>query len=67
MSSGKYYLETSLDGLDRARTVTCHALQEEQPGLLVEDGVGGPANIYCVIKNVKNWCYQSIKFQRNDA
>jgi len=25
--------------------VTRHALEEEQPGLLVEDGVGGPARV----------------------
>ena len=25
--------------------MTCHALEEEEPGLLVEDGVGGPAGV----------------------
>ena len=35
------YLETSLDGLYRAGAVTGHALEEEQPGLLVQDGVRG--------------------------
>ena len=39
------YLETSLDGLHRAGAVAGHALEEEEPGLLVEDGVGGPARV----------------------
>ena len=34
-------LESSLDGLDRATGVTSHALQEEQPRLLVENRVRG--------------------------
>ena len=38
-------LETGLDGLHRAPRVTGHALQEEQPALLVEDGVGGSAGV----------------------
>merc|ERR1719264_2407801 len=36
-------LETGLDGLDTARGVTGHALQEEQPRLLVQDRVRGSA------------------------
>ena len=40
-----HHLETGLDGLDTARGVAGHALEEEQPGLLVEDGVRGPAGV----------------------
>merc|ERR1719264_104542 len=36
-------LETGLDGLDTARGVTGHALQEEQPRLFVQDRVRGSA------------------------
>merc|ERR1719264_470562 len=36
-------LETGLDGLDTAGGVTGHALQEEQPSLLVQDRVRGSA------------------------
>lgn len=38
-------LETGLDALDRAPRVAGHALQEEQPRLLVQDGVGRPAGM----------------------
>ena len=38
----KIYLEPSLDSLDRAGAVAGHALEEEQPGFLIQDGVGGP-------------------------
>ena len=34
-----FYLETGLDSLDTAGGVTGHALQEEQPRLLVQDRV----------------------------
>ena len=36
-----FYLETGLDSLDTAGGVTGHALQEEQPCLLVQDRVRG--------------------------
>ena len=39
------HLKSCFDGLNRAGAVTRHALEEEQPGLLVEDGVGGPARV----------------------
>ena len=39
------YLKSCFDGLNRAGAVTRHALEEEQPGLLIEDGVGGPARV----------------------
>merc|ERR1719264_1140929 len=42
-------LETGLDGLDTARGVAGHALQEEQPRLLVQDRVRGSA---CVAGDV---------------
>ena len=38
------HLETGLDGLDTARGVAGHALQEEQPRLLVQDRVRGSAS-----------------------
>merc|ERR1719374_393101 len=38
-------LEAGLDGLHRARGVARHALKEEEPGLLVEDGVGAAAGV----------------------
>ena len=38
-------LEPGLDGLHRAPRVARHALQEEQPRLLVQDGVGGTAGV----------------------
>jgi len=38
-------LEASFDGLHRAGALTGHALEEEQPGLLDEDGVRGPAGV----------------------
>ena len=38
-------LKSCLDGLNGTGAVTRHALEEEQPGLLVEDGVGGPARV----------------------
>merc|ERR1719250_80867 len=42
-------LEPSLNGLDRAGAVAGHALEEEQPGFLIQDGVGGPACVTCYI------------------
>ena len=39
------HLKSCFDGLNRAGAVTRHALEEEQPGLLIEDGVGGPARV----------------------
>ena len=39
------HLETGLDGLDTARGVAGHALQEEQPRLLVQDSVRGSASV----------------------
>ena len=38
-----HHLETGLDGLDTAGGVAGHALQEEQPRLLVQDRVRGSA------------------------
>ena len=38
-------LESGLDGLHRAPGVAGHALEEEQAGLLVENGVGGAARV----------------------
>ena len=38
-------LETGFDGLYGTAGVTGHALQEEEPGLLVEDGVGAAASV----------------------
>ena len=38
-------LETGLDGLDRAARVALHALEEEDPGLLVQHGVGRAAGV----------------------
>ena len=39
-----HHLETGLDGLDTTRGVAGHALQEEQPRLLVQDCVRGSAS-----------------------
>ena len=38
-------LKTGLNGLHRAGGMAGHALQEEEPGLLVEDGVGTAAGM----------------------
>ena len=38
-------LKSCLDGLNRTGAVTRHALEEEQPSLLVQDGVGRPARV----------------------
>ena len=38
-------LESGLDGLHRAAGVAGHALEEEQPALLLQDGVGGAAGV----------------------
>ena len=42
------HLETGLDGLDTAGGVAGHALQEEQPRLLVQDRVRGSAIDKCL-------------------
>ena len=41
----KDHLETGLDGLHAAGGVAGHALQEEQPRLLVQDRVRGSASV----------------------
>ena len=38
-------LESGLDALHRTAGVAGHALQEEQPCLLLQDGVGRPAGV----------------------
>ena len=47
-----HHLETGLDGLDTARGVAGHALQEEQPRLLVQDRVRGSAIESCNIPSM---------------
>ena len=49
------HLETGLDGLDAAGGVAGHALQEEQPRLLVQDRVRGSASDKCLNRFIQAW------------
>ena len=51
-----HHLETGLDGLDTAGGVAGHALQEEQPRLLVQDRVRGSAIESC-LNSKHGWCW----------